>query len=150
MQTELDFNLKRSIYIKNDRAHKLIGGVCNGLDYIHRSNLAHRDLKPQNILIDDDKNTPVLTDFGSMTQHSIEIDSVRKSQEIQEWAAQNCSMFYKAPELFSPKVGCFVTKKSDIWSLGCVLFAILYNKGPFDYVVEKGTYLFLVVGYFHT
>lgn len=119
---------------------KLFIGVCNGVNYIHESNLAHRDLKPQNILLGDDMSTAILTDFGSMTDRQIEIDTSKKSQEIQEWAAQNCSMFYKAPELFSPKVGSPITEKADIWSLGCVLFAFLFNKGPFDYVVERGKF----------
>lgn len=51
LQQELDLNQKRSIFIKNDRVLKLFRGVCNAINYIHESNLAHRDLKPQNILI---------------------------------------------------------------------------------------------------
>jgi serine/threonine protein kinase len=42
-------------------------GVCNALNDIHASNLAHRDLKPQNILLDDNRNSAILTDFGSMS-----------------------------------------------------------------------------------
>lgn len=51
LQHELDLNQKRSIFIKNDRVLKLFRGVCNGVHYIHESNLAHRDIKPQNILL---------------------------------------------------------------------------------------------------
>ena len=91
-----------------------------------------------NNLKGDDMSTAILTDFGSMTERQIEISTLRKSQEIQEWAAQNCSIFYKPPELFNPKVGTNVSEKTDIWSLGCVLYALLFNKGPFDYVVERG------------
>jgi serine/threonine kinase 16 len=97
LQTELESNILYSRNIKNDRVLKLILGVCNGLDHIHRANLAHRDLKPLNILLSDDRQAPVLTDFGSMTEREIKIENSRKSQEIEDWAAQNCSMFYKAP-----------------------------------------------------
>lgn len=138
MQNELDINIKQTKQIKLDRLVKLFLGICNGLSYIHESNLAHRDLKPQNILISDDGYTAVLTDFGSMTDRLIEINTSRKSQEISDWAAQNCSMYYKAPELFMPRVGQTINEKADIWSLGCILFSIMYNKGPFDYVAEKG------------
>lgn len=100
--------------------------------------MAHRDLKPLNVLLSNDRQTPVLTDFGSMTDRLIKIDDSRKALEIEDWAAQNCSMFYKAPELFSPKTGSIIDEKSDIWSLGCILYALMYNKGPFDYVYEKG------------
>lgn len=107
--------------------------------------MAHRDLKPANILISDDRQSSILTDFGSMTERTIEINNSRKSQQIQEWAAENCSMFYRAPELFEPRVGTTVNEKADTWSLGCILFAMLYNVGPFDYVAEKGDSIALAV-----
>ncbi len=97
------------------------------------------------MLISDDKQQAVLTDYGSMTDSIIEINTARKAQEIQDWSAQNCSMFYRAPELFSPKVGTNVTEKADIWSLGCILYALMFNKGPFDYVAEKGDSIALAV-----
>ena len=46
-------------------------------------------------------------------------------------------MFYKAPELFNVRIGT-IDEKADIWSLGCVLYALMFNKGPFDYVAGKG------------
>ena len=42
-----------------------------------------------------------------------------------DWAAQNCSMFYKAPELFSPRVGICIDEHADYWSLGCILYALM-------------------------
>ena len=83
----------------------------------------------------------LLTDFGSMTDRVIEVNTSRKAQEIQDFAAENCSMFYKAPELFNVKIGT-IDEKADIWSLGCVLYALMFNKGPFDYVAGKGNALF--------
>jgi len=80
-----------------------------------------------------------------MTEREIKIDNSRKAQEIEDWASQNCSMFYKAPELFSAKTGSVVDEKADIWSFGCVLYSIMFNKAPFDYVVERGDSLALAV-----
>ncbi|CAF0865524.1 unnamed protein product [Brachionus calyciflorus] len=145
LQEELEKNLKQNILIKPDRVVKLFEGISSGLNYIHELNLAHRDLKPHNVLLSDDGQIPVLTDFGSMTEKVIEITNSRKSQEIEDWASQNCSMFYRAPELFTPKQGEKIDEKADIWSLGCILYAIMYNKGPFDYVVEKGDSIALAV-----
>lgn len=115
-------------------------GVCNALADIHRENFAHRDLKPQNILLNDNKKEAVLTDFGSMSQLCIEVKSNKDAQEVQDWASENCSMFYKAPELFEPRSGSTITEKADIWSLGCNIYAAMYNKGPFDYVFERGLF----------
>lgn len=41
----------------------MIKGICGGLHYLHQNNIAHLDLKPANILVDDNK-VPKLTDFG--------------------------------------------------------------------------------------
>lgn len=60
-----------------------------------------------------------------MTSKVIEIKNSRKAQEIQDWAAQNCSMFYRAPELFNPKIGSSIDESADVWSLGCVLYALM-------------------------
>ena len=120
-------------------------GVCNALNDIHCANLAHRDLKPQNILISDDRDRAILTDFGSMSERLIEITSSKKAQQIDDWATENCSLFYKAPELFTPQENTKISEKADIWSLGCNLYAIMYNKGPFDYVVNKGDSIALAV-----
>ena len=83
-----------------------------------------------------------MTDFGSMSERIIEISTSKKAQQIQDWASENCSLFYKAPELFQPDLHRNITEKADIWSFGCNLYASMYNKGPFDYVVTKGIYLF--------
>ncbi len=141
LQDEIESNQKAGNYIKTSRIINFFSCICDATNFIHEKNLAHRDLKPHNVLISDDRKTPILSDYGSMTERIIEISNLRKVQEIQDWAAQNCSMFFRAPELFDPKIGSSITEKSDIWSLGCILYALMFNKGPFDYVCEKGTNL---------
>jgi serine/threonine protein kinase len=42
---------------------QIIKGICNGLEYIHEKGYIHLDLKPDNILLDDDM-VPKITDFG--------------------------------------------------------------------------------------
>jgi serine/threonine kinase 16 len=132
---------KSSNFISTNAIIKLFSGICFGLNFIHEADLAHRDLKPQNILLSNNKQEAILTDFGSMTEKNIKIVDSKKRQEIEDWSAQNCSMFYKAPELFSPKVGMVISEKADLWSLGCLLYYLMFNKGPFDYVIEKGIFL---------
>jgi serine/threonine protein kinase len=81
-------NLKQAKYINNERLINLFYGLCDGLNHIHDNNLAHRDLKPHNVLISNDGRIPILTDYGSITDRSIEIKTSKICQEIQDWAAQ--------------------------------------------------------------
>jgi serine/threonine kinase 16 len=145
LQEELDTNNKNQSMLKLSRLTKIFYAITSGLNYIHENNLAHRDLKPQNVLLSSDERVQaLLTDFGSMTERVIEVKNSKKAQEIQDFSAQNCSMFYKAPELFNVRIG-LIDEKADIWSLGCVLYALMFNKGPFDYVAEKGNVSFFIV-----
>ncbi|KAF9005732.1 hypothetical protein BGZ52_008819, partial [Haplosporangium bisporale] len=50
----------------------------------------------------------------------------------QDLAAEQCSMPYRAPELFDVKTGATLDEKVDIWSLGCTLYAMAYGTSPFE------------------
>ena len=51
---------------------------------------------------------------------------------VQDEAAEHSTMPYRAPELFDCVTGSTVTEKVDIWSLGCVVYALLYGNSPFE------------------
>ncbi|WEW58446.1 Serine/threonine-protein kinase env7 [Emydomyces testavorans] len=93
---------------------------------------AHRDIKPGNIMIDDDGKTPILMDLGSMAPSPIAITSRSLAIAVQDTAAEHSTMPYRAPELFDVKTGSIIDTKVDIWSLGCTLYACLVGKSPFE------------------
>ncbi|KAF9157850.1 hypothetical protein DFQ26_008248, partial [Actinomortierella ambigua] len=76
---------------------------------------AHRDIKPANVLIADDGQTPVLMDFGSMARARVKIQTRQQALFEQDLAAEQCSMPYRAPELFDVKTGATLDEKVDIW-----------------------------------
>ncbi|PGG98966.1 NAK protein kinase [Helicocarpus griseus UAMH5409] len=93
---------------------------------------AHRDIKPGNIMIDDDGLTPILMDLGSLAPSPIAITSRSLALAVQDTAAEHSTMPYRAPELFDVKTGSIIDTKVDIWSLGCTLYACLVGKSPFE------------------
>jgi len=54
-------------------------------------------------------------------------------------------MTYRPPELYHVATGSLVDERTDIWSLGCLLFALLHFRGPFDAVYERGDSVALAV-----
>src|SRR5438067_10393937 len=94
--------------------------VARGLSFAHENGLVHRDVKPQNVLIDADGRAKV-TDFG--IAHALDVDGMTITGTIMG------SSNYIAPEQAR---GEPVDEQSDIYSLGCVLYELLTGEVPFD------------------
>ncbi|KAK6351908.1 hypothetical protein TWF718_005052 [Orbilia javanica] len=99
---------------------------------------AHRDIKPGNVMISDDGVTPVLMDFGSIAPSPIHVTSRSLAIQIQDEAAEHSTMSYRAPELFDVKTDSVIDTKVDIWSMGCLLYALIYHHSPFELSTELG------------
>lgn len=84
-------------------------------------------------------------DFGSCTEAREQICGQPEAQRLQDWAEERCSMTYRAPELFHVQSYCMIDERTDIWSLGCVLYAICFFKCPYDVIYEKGDSVALAV-----
>ncbi|KAI6354362.1 hypothetical protein MCOR25_008658 [Pyricularia grisea] len=105
-------------------SHGVQGGVTKSY--------AHRDIKPGNIMISDDGQSPILMDLGSIAESPLAITSRSLAIATQDTAAEHSTMPYRAPELFDVKTGTVIDTKVDIWSMGCTLYACLVGKSPFE------------------
>jgi serine/threonine kinase 16 len=118
--------------------------VLNGVKALHEHKYTHRDIKPENVLLkrmttgpnSSDAFYPVLMDFGSAGPLEENIATRRQVLNVFEQAAQHTTMPYRPPELFEGGVRTGDAPvdftKVDVWSLGCMLFSILYGCSPFE------------------
>ncbi|XP_063219291.1 serine/threonine-protein kinase 16 isoform X4 [Bacillus rossius redtenbacheri] len=121
--------------------------ICEGVKAFHEAvpePLAHRDLKTANIALTDD-NKPVIIDLGSVAPARVKVSGSCAAHRLQDVASERCSMPYRAPELFNVESHCSIDERTDIWSLGCILYAMCYFKSPFDAVYERGDSVALAV-----
>jgi eukaryotic-like serine/threonine-protein kinase len=105
------------------RAVHIIGEIGKGLDYAHRHNVVHRDIKPGNFLLSGavgDSERALLGDFGI----------ARALDDIGLTATGSliATMAYAAPEVLA---GTPIDGRADLYSLGCTLFRLLTGKTPF-------------------
>lgn len=94
-----------------------------GIEYLHAQGIVHRDIKPDNCLINDDDVLKVV-DFGVSEMFQRESDMMTRTSKG--------SPAFLPPELCVVKHGDISARAADIWSMGVTLYCLRYGKVPFD------------------
>lgn len=102
------------------RCEAVLVDLCRALAYIHRRGLVHRDLKPSNVLIDLAGRCR-LSDFGIVKDLDPSLETAVSTTLVGTWA-------YASPEQIA---GQPIDHRSDLYSLGVILFAMLTGRRPF-------------------
>jgi serine/threonine protein kinase len=104
--------------------------VCEGVQHAHQKGIIHRDIKPSNILItiQDDKPVPKIIDFGVAKATSQKLTERTVYTEL--------GQLIGTPEYMSPEqaemTGIDIDTRTDVYSLGVVLYELLVGAQPFD------------------
>ncbi len=120
--------IKKNGHISVERTLNIIMQCCDGLSHAHKQGVVHRDLKPTNIMLldnDDGEDKVKIVDFGVA---KIVNESSEESQRLTKVGEICGSPVYMSPEQCQ---GLELDRRSDIYSLGIVLFESLTGELPF-------------------
>nr|QBK88827.1 MAG: serine/threonine protein kinase [Mimivirus LCMiAC01] len=98
--------------------------LANGLRYLNSYNILHRDIKPRNILLTNNKKILKIADFGFAKQ---------KKERISLYDTICGSPLYMAPELMNSDK---YNNQTDLWSIGMILYEMLYGFHPYGKCVN--------------
>ena len=112
--------IQKQRFIEPARAATVASQVACALDYAHRHGVVHRDVKPDNVLFDEDGNA-ALTDFG--------IATARFHARLTASGRAMGTPHYMSPE---QAMGKLVDGRSDIYAVGILLYESLVGFPPFD------------------
>jgi serine/threonine kinase 32 len=115
---DLRFHLERNGRLQEDAVCFWVAELSSALDYLHRQRIIHRDIKPDNILLDSMGHAHI-TDFNVAIHYS--------DRRLHTSVAG--SMAYMAPQVIGKKGYSW---QVDWWSLGVTAYELLFHKRPFD------------------
>lgn len=105
------------------RAKSYTHQLAKGLEYLRSKNITHRDLKPHNILLTQNLETIKITDFN--------FAKVMWGEDLSQTLCG--SPLYMAPEILE---GNDYTSKADLWSVGIILYEMVYGRNPFSSAIN--------------
>jgi len=108
--------------MNTDHIKYLTFEILKGLLFMHSKGVIHRDLKPLNILVNDNWDVKI-SDFG---QSNVQTMAINKDYNLTKYVT---TRYYRAPELYLNFTTNYTTAV-DMWSMGCTI-AELFNKKVF-------------------
>ncbi len=106
---------------------KLFCRICDAISYAHQRGVIHRDIKPTNILIDDEDH-PKILDFGlaKITDSDVAVTTI-----MTDVGRVQGTLAYMSPEQVRGDTD-YIDVQSDVYSLGIVLYELLADQLPYD------------------
>ncbi|KII74027.1 Cyclin-dependent kinase 3 [Thelohanellus kitauei] len=122
--------------LPHHQAMKMLNQILSGTAYCHSHRIIHRDIKPQNILVDVDGNVK-LADFGLARCFGI---------PLRQYTHEVVTLWYRAPEILLRDD--YYSSSVDIWSIGCIFAEMLAGRPLFtgDSEIDQLYKIFMILG----
>ncbi len=134
------FNLSQKLPIlEHDEKMDIMQKLANGVKFLHSLNIVHGDVKPSNVLVNDDFRDIVLCDFGCSRNLEMGITKTTVNHPgftklyAPPYHYDGCDVRARPPEMIE-KGTWHVSPSDDIYSLGIVFYEVLSEKDPRDFV----------------
>ena len=115
------------LYYSEKQIRRFIRQIIRGLNYLHRIGIIHKDMKPNNVLLDKNNECKIIDfNFSAILQKQW-VDNIGKNV--------NCNDYFRPAEicdLDDEEENDYRGMPIDIWALGVTAFILSYNKFPFD------------------
>jgi len=117
-----------NVTMSENEAKTIFRNILKAVQILHHNNIVHRDIKDENVLINYQTKEIQLIDFGSSTFY-------RKDQKLSNFVG---SFLFAAPEII--KGMTYDGPQQDIWSLGILLYTMIFKATPFNdyYEILRG------------
>lgn len=115
--------LRRDGKMPEEEARRVVAEIAGALDHAHRQGVVHRDIKPDNVLLEDESGRALLTDFGVAK-------AIGKGETLTRFGSVVGTPHFMSPEQAAGRAD--IDGRSDIYSLGVMAYAMLTGRLPFD------------------
>jgi hypothetical protein len=119
----LAVRLRRDGTLPEDDARRILADLAEALDHAHRQGVVHRDVKPDNVLLDDESGRALLTDFGVAK-------ALGGGETMTAIGSVVGTPSYMSPEQAAGRPD--IDGRSDLYSLGVMAYAMLSGRLPFE------------------
>jgi predicted Ser/Thr protein kinase/tetratricopeptide (TPR) repeat protein len=103
---------------------ELLAALARGVHYAHQHGVVHRDIKPGNVLVENESGMPILTDFGLAKQVADSDPQLTRQGQVMGTPA------YMSPEQAAGRTD-LIGPATDVYGLGAILFDLLCDRPPF-------------------
>ena len=115
--------LRRDGRLPEEEARRILSDLADALDHAHRQGVVHRDVKPDNVLLDDESGRALLTDFGVAK-------ALGRGETMTAAGGVVGTPHFMSPEQAAGRTD--VDGRSDVYSLGVMAYAMLAGRLPFE------------------